>query len=160
MRAIIIAAVLVRIAVSFPAQADEDADMAALRALDQAYASEWIAGDADRVMALFTEDATLVPHHGDAPIKGQEAIRKFWFDPAYAPTIVPEWNREAVEIFISGDTGVVRGRARLVWEYDGTRTTIPEGNYVMIAVRQDDAWRIRLLTWNDDPRSWIVEPVQ
>lgn len=160
MRIAIIAAILARIAMSFPALADEAADMEALRALDQAYATEWIAGDADRVMALFTEDATLVPHHGDAPIKGQEAIRKFWFDPAYAPTIVPEWQRDAAEIFVSGDTGVVRGRARLVWEYDGTRTTIPEGNYVMIAVRQSGAWRIRLLTWNDDPRTWIVAPVQ
>ncbi len=160
MRIAIIAAIVLRIAVSFPALADEEADVAKLQALDRAYATEWIAGDADRVMALFTEDATLVPHHGDAPVKGQEAIRKFWFDPAYAPTIVSQWQREAVEIFVSGDTGVVRGRARLVWEYDGTRTTIPEGNYVMVALRQDDAWRIRLLTWNDDPRRWIVEPVQ
>ncbi len=159
MRLVVIAIVLTRIAASFPALSNEQDDVAALQALDQAYATEWIEGDADGVMALFTEDATLVPHHGDAPIKGRAAIRKFWFDPDYAPTIVPEWNREAVEIFIAGDTGVVRGRARLVWEYDGKRTTIPEGNYVMIAARQNDEWRIRLLTWNDDPRSWIVESI-
>jgi len=110
-------------------------------------------------MALFTEDATLVPHHGDASIKGNEAIRKFWFDPNYAPTVVAEWRREPAEIFVSGDTGVVRGRACLVWEYGGTRTTIPEGNYVMIAARQGEVWRIRLLTWNDDPREWLQEPV-
>lgn len=100
-----------------------------------------------------------MPHHGDPPIKGHQAIRDFWFNPDYAPTIVPEWRREATEIFISGDMGVVRGRARLVWEYDGTRTTIPEGNYVMIAVREDGTWRIRLHTWNDDPRSWIQAPI-
>ncbi len=139
--------------------ADEDHDKAALRALDQAYATEWIEGDADGVMSLFTEDATLVPHHGDAPIKGHKAIRDFWFNPNYPPTVVPEWRRESVEIFISGDMGVVRGRARLVWEYDGTRTTIPEGNYVMIAVREDEEWRIRLHTWNDDPRKWVREPI-
>ena len=67
--------------------------------------------------------------------------------------------RESAEIFVSGDMGVVRGRTRLVWEYDGTRTTIPEGNYVMIAVRRDEDWRIRLLTWNDDPRKWLQEPI-
>lgn len=33
--------------------ADEQEDIAALRALDQAYATEWIEGDADGVMALF-----------------------------------------------------------------------------------------------------------
>jgi uncharacterized protein (TIGR02246 family) len=141
------------------AYANDQEDVAALKALDQAYAAEWTKGSADGVMALFTDDATLVPHHGDAPIKGDEAIRQFWFNPEYGPTVVPEWRRESVEIFVSGDTGVVRGRARLVWEYDGVRTTIPDGNYVMIAARQAEGWRIRLLTWNDDPRKWLQEPI-
>jgi uncharacterized protein (TIGR02246 family) len=142
------------------ASADLAEDEVSLRALDQAYASTWMAGDADAVMALFTEDATLVPHHGDPPIKGHEAIRQFWFNPDYPPTIVPEWTREAHEIVVVGDVGIVRGRARLVWEYDGTRTTIPEGNYVMISVRTPAGWRIRMLTWNDDPRKWLQEPVE
>ena len=139
--------------------AGEVHDEAALRALDQAYATAWMNGDADGVMALFTEDATLVPHHGDTPVKGREAIRNGWFNPEYSPTVVPESVREPAEIFVLGDVGVVRGRARLVWEYEGTRTTIPEGNYVMIAVRLDQGWRIRLLTWNDDPRDWLQESI-
>ncbi|MDJ0699010.1 MAG: nuclear transport factor 2 family protein [Woeseiaceae bacterium] len=141
-----------------PLSAEEQQDVAALRALDQAYASEWMEGDADGVMALFTEDATLVPHHGDAPVKGHDAIREFWFNPVYPPTVVPEWRRQAAEVLVLGDVGIVRGRARLVWEFDGTRTTIPEGNYVLIAIRREEGWRIRMLTWNDDPRSWLQEP--
>jgi uncharacterized protein (TIGR02246 family) len=140
------------------ALADSGADEDALRALDQAYATEWMDGDADGVMALFTDDATLVPHHGDPPVKGREAIRDFWFNPDYSPTVVREWTRKASEIFVQDDIGIVRGRARLVWEYEGTQTTIPEGNYVMIAVRRGDGWRIRMLTWNDDPRAWIQVP--
>jgi len=143
-----------------PLLAEEQQDVAALRALDQAYAKEWIEGDAEGVMALFTDDATLVPHHGDAPIEGHNAIREFWFNPEYPPTIIPEWQREAAEVLVLGDVGVVRGRARLVWEYDGIRTTIPEGNYVLIAVRVGAVWRIRMLTWNDDPRRWLQEPVE
>lgn len=139
--------------------ADEQADLDALRALDQAYAREWREGNPEKVLALFTDDATLVPHHGDTPIKGKEAIKSFWFDPQYPPTVVPEWRREPAEILVLGDVGVVRGRARLVWEYAGTRTTIPEGNYVMIAVRLDEGWRIRMLTWNDDPRTWLQEDI-
>lgn len=155
MRSIICAVVLTAIAIGEPVLADEDSDVAALRALDQSYATAWMNGDADGVMALFTEDATLVPHHGDTPVEGHKAIRDNWFNPDYPPTVVPESVREPAEIFISGNRGVVRGRARLVWEYEGTRTTIPESNYVMIAVRQDQGWRIRLLTWNDDPRDWL-----
>ena len=138
--------------------ADELEDMTALNALDQVYATGWIAGDADGVMALFTDDATIVPHHGDMPIQGKDAIRNFWFNPDYPPTVVPEYRREPREILVLGDVGVVRGRSRLVWEYEGERTTIPVGNYVIIAVRQQKAWRIRLYTYNDDPRKWIVEP--
>ena len=139
--------------------ASETDDIAALKALDQAYASTWMAADADAVMALFTEDATLVPHHGDPVVKGHAAIRDFWFNPDSPPTIVPEWTREAHEVFLLGDTGIVHGRARLVWEYEGVRTTIPENNYVIIAVRRAEGWRIRLLTWNDDPRKWISVPI-
>lgn len=139
--------------------ADEATDIAALKELDQAYAIEWKEGDADGVMALFTHDATLVPHHGDPVIKGHEEIRDFWFNPEYPPTVVPEWTRTAHEVVVLGDTGVVRGRARLVWEYEGTRTTIPDGNYVMVTVREGEGWKIRLLTWNDDPRSWVQESV-
>ena len=148
---------LVTFLAAAPAHADEAADIAALQALDQAYAALWKKGDADGVMALFTNDATLVPHHGDPPIKGHDAIRNAWFNPDYAPTVVRELTRNAHEVFVLGDVGVVRGRARLVWEYGGTRTTIPDGNYVLIAVRQDGAWKIRLLTWNDDPGIWEQE---
>ena len=84
-----------------PLQAEEQSDIDALRELDQAYAAEWIEGDADGVMALFTSDATLVPHHGDKPVKGHEAIRNFWFNPDYPPTIVPEWTRTPAEFFAS-----------------------------------------------------------
>lgn len=159
MRTIALTTLLATAVIGGVAVADEEADIEALRTLDQAYALEWIDGNADGVMALFTDNATLVPHHGDAPIKGEEAIKEFWFDPSYAPTVVPEWRREPVEIFVIGDTGVVRGRSRLVWEYSGTRTTIPEGNYVMIAVRLSEGWRIRMLTWNDDPRKWLQEDI-
>ena len=157
--AVVVVAVVLSAFSGGVAHADRTQDAKDLVALDRAYAAEWIEGDADGVMALFTEDATLVPHHGDAPIHGHEAIRQFWFNPDYAPTVVPEWSREAKEILVLGDTGVVRGRARLVWEYEGTRTTIPEGNYVLIAVRTADGWRIRMLTWNDDPRQWQQEPI-
>ena len=151
--------VTVMLAASDLLLAGESLDISALRALDQSYATEWIEADADGVMALFTEDATLVPHHGDDPIKGHEAIRNFWFDPDYPPTVVPNWTREPAEFFISGDVGVVRGTARLVWEYDGTRTTIPNGNYVLIAVRREQGWQIRMLTWNDDSRNWEQESI-
>ena len=142
--------VFVFVIASPPAWAGKAEDAEALKALDQAYVDAWMAGDADGVMTLFTEDATLVPHHGDTPILGKKAIRNFWFDPSYPPTVIPQWQRKPLEVIVEDDIGILRGRARLVWEYDGVRTTIPEMNYVMIAVREASDWRIRMLTWNDD----------
>ncbi len=136
---------------------DADADRAALIALDQAYADTWKAGDAEAVLALFTEDAVLIPHHGVPHIEGLAAIRAFWFDPSYPPTVVVDWQRTPVEVVVEGDVGMVRGRSRLTWEYAGKRTTIPEGSYLLNAVRTAAGWRIRMLAWTDDPRAWIVE---
>lgn len=150
---------LVAVGILIPVYADDADDVAALKALDQDYKREWMESDSEGVMSLFTQDATLVPHHGDDPVVGAEAIRAFWFDPSYSPTKVIEWSREPREVFVLGDVGVVRGRGRLTFEYDGTRTKQPESNYVLIAVRQDDGWRIRMLTWNDDPRDVVREPV-
>jgi uncharacterized protein (TIGR02246 family) len=158
MKRVTVALVLALVSSLPVARGDEAADVAALEALDQAYASEWIEGDADGIMDLFTHDATLVPHHGDPPIHGHDTIRDFWFNPDYSPTVVREWKRQAKEVLVLGDVGVVRGRARLTWEYEGVRTTIPEGNYVIVAVRAGGGWKIRMLTWNDDPREWIQEP--
>ena len=152
-------AVLLLAVLTGPACGDDASDIVALENLDAAYAARWKTGDADAVMALFTDDATLVPHHGDPPVVGEQAIRQFWFNPDYPPTTVVEWTRRPAEVIVSGDVGIVRGRSSLVWEYDGTRTTIPEGNYVMIAERHDGRWLIRMLTWNDDPRAWLQEPV-
>ena len=143
----------------FATFADDTDDIAALKALDQAYKREWMEFDPDGVMSLFTEDATLVPHHGDDPVAGADAIRQFWFDPSNSPTIVTEWKRVPHEVFVIGDVGIVRGRARLTFEYEGTRTKAPESNYVLIAIRQNDGWRIRMLAWNDDPREVIREPL-
>ncbi len=135
-------------------------DQEELKILDQSYANAWKAGDNKAVLSLFTTDAVLIPHHGDQPIVGKEAIQDFWFNPKYPPTLVPEWNRVPYEIIINGDVGIVRGRSKLVWEYDGVRTTIPEQNYVLIAFKKDNQWKIKWLTWNDDPRKWIQEKLQ
>ncbi|MFP4004876.1 MAG: YybH family protein [Alphaproteobacteria bacterium] len=143
-----------------PARADDAADRAALTALNRAYAEYWEKGDADALMALFTEDVTAVPHHGDAPVKGREALRAFWFPEGGPPTVVPEYRLRPGEIVVHGEMGVVRGRFRLVFEYQGTRTTIPEGNYVHIYRKTADGWKLRMLTWNDDPRDWVQEKVE
>ncbi len=161
MNAIVKIAAVFSLATSFAtnvALAGEASDKKAVLALDKAYNTTWKDGDADAVMALFVEDAVVIPHHGDDPIEGKAALRNFWFPEGGSPTLVPIFDHVPDEVMIHGDVGVVRGRFSLAWIYEGTRTEIPSGNYVNIALRTEDGWRIKWLTWNDDPRLWSQSP--
>lgn len=142
------------------AVAGEIEDVKAVLALDQAYANNWKNGDEDGVMGLFAEGVVVIPHHGDAPIEGREALRDFWFPKGGSPTLVPLFNHKPASVAVHGDIAIVRGRFELTWIYEGERTEIPEGNYVTIAQRDEGRWEIKLLTWNDDPRRWVKTPAQ
>ncbi len=135
-----------------------EADKAAILALDQAYSQTWKDGDETGLMALFTDDVVVIPHHGDPQIEGRAALKDFWFPKGGSKTIVPQFDHTPTGIFINGDVGVVHGRFSLAWIYEGERTTIPAGNYLTVAVRTRDGWRIKRLTWNDDPRRWEQTP--
>lgn len=155
----VISAFLVLLGIA-PVQADEAADRTALTELNRAYAKNWEEGDADALMALFTSDVTVVPHHGVSPIKGRDELRAYWFPKEGPATVVPEYRLTPAEIIVLGETGIVRGRFHLRFEFKGTRTTIPEGNYVHIYQRTADGWKMRMLTWNDDPRDWVRQKVE
>src|SRR5690348_563361 len=60
------------------------ADLASLRSVMAAYRNAWIAADRAAVLALFTDDAVLLPHHGDDPVVGRAAMERFWW-PAGSP---------------------------------------------------------------------------
>ena len=62
---------------SGPAAIDTAADEAALRAADQTFMRAYWKGDLETVVALYAEDAVLMP--ADAPeAKGRDAIRKYY----------------------------------------------------------------------------------
>jgi uncharacterized protein (TIGR02246 family) len=127
-------------------------DREAIRRLADSYATAWLEGNPEAVVENFTEDAVLMPHHGVAPVKGVEAIRRFWWPPDSPPVSVSRIRLVPEEISGEAGLGYVRGRFSLVFTMEGaegTQTFSNEGNYLMIVRKEAGGWRIARYIWND-----------
>ena len=59
-------------------------DKKIIRSIADSYTNGFLEDDRTEIMGLFSADAVLIPHHGDPPVIGTEAIRDhFW--PAESP---------------------------------------------------------------------------
>ncbi|MEM9998424.1 MAG: nuclear transport factor 2 family protein [Bacteroidota bacterium] len=131
----------------------QPADAVAVRAVNEAYAAAWVANDSAAVMALFADDAVLIPHHGDPPVLGRDAIRVHFWRPGAAPYTVTRYRMTPTEVQGEGELAVSWGRMNLAltWEgEDGPAIYENAGNYLM-TFRRDAAgtWRITRFIWND-----------
>ena len=59
----------------------------------------WEKGDAAALIDLFTEDAAFYPSPLDAPVRGREAIRRYWKD---TPHEQAEISFRFGEVFVAG----------------------------------------------------------
>jgi uncharacterized protein (TIGR02246 family) len=120
---------------------DVEAVTAAVNAIWDQYASSLNAGDVDRYMALWADDAMQLPP-GSPPIVGKETLRAglesevdlFTFDMA----ITNE------EVQVSGDLAVARGTyTATVTPKDGGEAIPIDGKYMTLLKRQPDgSWKI------------------
>ena len=127
--------------------------IASLRTVADAYREGWLRGDSAAVLRLFASDAVLLPHHGDPPVVGLDAIRAFWWPPSAAPTRVTALEQTVDGERVEGRTGVLWGRftLRFSWEAEGeTRSLRNAGTYLMVLRREADGrWLITHRMWDD-----------
>ena len=131
------------------------ADEARVRAVNEAYADAWRKNDPAAVRATLLPDAVLIPQ-GNAPVRGREAIDRFWW-PADGPkTTVSGFTITTEEVGGSGSMAFVRGSFRLDFSYEDGGKTISRtnrGNYLNLFSRDaKGAWRISHRMWSDLPR--------
>jgi uncharacterized protein (TIGR02246 family) len=129
-----------------------------LEALCFAYQNAWMSNDAEAVLALFSEDAVLLPHHGDPAVIGKAAVRDFWW-PANSPmTTITDFGTTVAEACAHGDVGHAWGRFSLAFSYadaDKTHQVSNAGSYLMLFRRQANGqWLISHRMW-DDPIAQI-----
>ncbi|MGH2397551.1 MAG: YybH family protein [bacterium] len=135
---------------SCPDLAPEDAD--AVRQTNLAYPAAWLANNPEAVMRIFSEDAVLIPHHGDSPIEGKPAIREHFWPPNLGFFTVDTYRMIPVEVSGCGDLAYSRGRFSIQFttEVGGERKSFSnEGNYMMVFRKNEGRWLITRYIWND-----------
>jgi uncharacterized protein (TIGR02246 family) len=130
------------------------ADRLAVEERLRAYADAWRANDAERVVANFTADAVLMPHHGVEPVVGLAAIKRFWW-PADSPaTTITRFDRTVDEIVGTADMAFVRGHFVLEYRYgqkDQAKSRRNAGTFIALLRKRGERWLITHHMWDDPP---------
>ena len=101
------------------------------------------------VLAVFTPDAVLLPHHGDNPVVVRAAMERFWWPPGSPPFTLTRM--EVTVDDVGGDCGIAwaRGFDEIEWTASG-KTHSQRGTYLNVLRKQSDgAWRISHHMWDD-----------
>lgn len=127
-----------------------DRDLEAVRAVADAYVDGWLQNDADAVMATLAPDAVLMPL-GSVPIRGEGAIRAFWWPAAGPTTRITRYVDSIDELEVDGDLAYVRGTAEFgfTWEQDDEIVEQTSKSAYLMTLRRGEAG-----TWQINNRMW------
>lgn len=98
----------------------------------------WAGDDVERLLELYTEDATLV-YAGEPPVRGRDAIRE-QLDSLLR--VSGEIQASLSDFDASGRMGLVNGLLTLSMN-DGRRTWTATGLHMTVLIRRGRHWRIR-----------------
>ena len=128
---------------------DTTADEAALRAADDSFERAYHSGDLDTVVALYAEDALLMPD-GAPAVRGREAIREYYRSAIAADRKAGMSNPGVLSdraVGVSGEMGWSSGESTVV----GPGGAIAwRGKFLSISRKVDGRWLYVRDTWNSD----------
>ena len=130
-----------------PPAVDTAADEAALKAATRTWLAAYNAADVEKIVALYAEDAMLMPPH--APVaNGHAAIRAFLTaDTAGAKAagikLIPDTSTAGV----TGDTGWESGTYTAT---NAAGTTVDSGSYLSVSHKSNGKWLYYRDTYNSD----------
>jgi uncharacterized protein (TIGR02246 family) len=127
---------------------DTSADETVIRASAPAWAEAYNAGDADKLAAMYWEDAVLLPP-GAPAATGRTAIREFLAgDSAGTKAAGLKLNiPEAGAVDVSGDLAYEAGAFSVT---DASNATVDTGKYIGVFQKRDGKWLYIRDTWNSD----------
>ncbi len=146
--AALVAAAMVALAGCQKAAEDTTADEAIIRASAPAWADAYNAQDADKLAAMYWEDATLLPP-GAPGVTGSAAIRDFLAgDTAATKAAGLTMNiPEAGAVDVSGDLAYESGTYSVT---DASGAVVDTGKYIGVFQKRDGKWLYVRDTWNSD----------
>lgn len=126
------------------------ADHAAILKVDSAFGNAANGGSLDELLAVYAEDASLLPPN-EPGVKGRQAIRQYWGRTLDAYTLHLELATDQVDG--SGDLAYVRGHYKLTASprASGGAVVSDVGKFVEVFKRQTDgSWRYAIDIYNSD----------
>jgi ketosteroid isomerase-like protein len=132
---------------SAQAPASVAADEAAIRAATVLWNDAYNAGEVDKIVALYTADAVVMP--SNAPVlKGRTAIKDFLTKDTAATKAEGLTEKDGTsDVGISGDLAWHAGTSSVI---DTAGKTVATGKYVEIWHRINGQWLMVRDIWNDD----------
>lgn len=136
---------------------DIAAEEAALKAATTTWLNAYNNGDVETMVALYTDDAVLMPPHA-AVASGKDAIRAFiTADTAMAKAAGVKLNGTAATAGVSGDWGWESGSYTAT---DATGATVDSGSYLSVSRKVDGKWLYVRDTYNSDRPMPATEPAK
>jgi uncharacterized protein (TIGR02246 family) len=126
---------------------DAAAEEAALKAITVAWFEAYNAGEVEKIVGMYTEDAVLMPPH--APVaNGHAAIRTFLTtDTAAAKAAGVKLVAGPAAAGFEGNTGWESGSYTIA---DASGATVDSGSYLTVARKSDGKWLLTRDTYNSD----------
>lgn len=124
------------------------ADEALIHAATPAWIEAYNAGEVDKIVAMYWEDAVLQPP-GALAAAGTAAIREFIAADTAATKAagLKLVLGEDIAVGVSGDLAYDAGTYSVV---DGSGKAVDKGKYLGVYARKDGKWRYIRDTWNSD----------
>jgi uncharacterized protein (TIGR02246 family) len=130
-----------------PPPVDTAAEETALKATTAAWLDAYNAGDVEKIVALYAEDAVLMPPHA-AVATGHAGIRAFLTtDTAGAKAGGVKLVPGAATAGVAGDTGWESGSYKVV---DASGATVDSGSYLSVSRKSNGKWLYIRDTYNSD----------
>jgi uncharacterized protein (TIGR02246 family) len=113
-----------------------DGVKAAIEAANARFSAAAAKGDGAALASLYSSEAQVMPP-GSAPVRGTEAIQKFWqgaFDSGVAAV-----DLKTLEVFGHGPTATEVGEYEL---HDKTGKPLDHGKYIVVWQHADGQWKL------------------
>ena len=130
-----------------PPAVDTADDQAALKAATRTWLEAYNAGDVEKIVALYAEDAVLMPPHAPAA-NGHAEIRAFLTaDTAGAKAAGIKLVPGASTAGVAGDTGWESGKYTVT---NASGATVDSGSYLSVSHKSNGKWLYHRDTYNSD----------
>lgn len=122
-------------------------DKTAIEAQAKAFSAAFVAGDIDKIMAIYSPDAKII--YGNNPIEDSiKRIREYW-----APNKNSEWKLQwhktnSEELLIDGNLASDIGYYSGLSKHMSGKESAFKGSYIIVWKKLNGVWRMHLDMWN------------